>query len=31
MYLFLILEDDADIEGIENQWHKLLTLKYSEI
>lgn len=31
MYLFLILEDDADIEGIVNQWHKLSTLKYSEI
>lgn len=32
MYLFvLILEDDADIEGIEAQWNKLLTLKYSEI
>lgn len=32
MYLFaLILEDDADIEEIEAQWNKLLTLKYSEI
>lgn len=32
MYLFaLILEDDADIEEVEAQWNKLLTLKYSEI
>jgi len=32
LYLFaLILEDDADIEDIEAQWNKLLTLKYSEI
>jgi len=32
LYLFaLILEDDADIEEIEAQWNKLLTLKYSEI